>query len=53
MDEKSLRKKMKNEIMEVQFLPTITEISFDEIGEGLGRLERHEIKGRLVANLEK
>ena len=33
--------------------PTITEISFGEIGEGLGRLERHEFKGRLVANLDK
>lgn len=29
--------------------PLITEITFDEIGEGLARLERHEVKGRLVA----
>ena len=29
--------------------PFITEITFDEIGEGLARLERHEVKGRLVA----
>lgn len=29
--------------------PYITEITFDEIGEGLGRLERHEVTGRLVA----
>ena len=26
--------------------------TFDEIPEGLGRLERHEVTGRLVANLE-
>ncbi|KKK40002.1 alcohol dehydrogenase [Mesobacillus campisalis] len=32
--------------------PTITEITFDEISDGLGRLERHEVTGRLVANLE-
>ena len=31
--------------------PYISEITFDEIGEGLGRLERHEVKGRLVANI--
>jgi len=29
--------------------PAITEITFDEIGDGLARLERHEVKGRLVA----
>ncbi len=33
--------------------PVITEITFDEIPEGLGRLERHEVTGRLVANLDK
>lgn len=33
--------------------PVISEITFDEIPEGLGRLERHEVTGRLVANLEK
>ena len=33
--------------------PVITEITFDEIAEGLGRLERHEVTGRLVANLDK
>ena len=32
--------------------PFITEITFDEIGEGLGRLERHEVKGRLVATID-
>ena len=32
--------------------PLLSEITFDEISEGLGRLERHEVKGRLVANLE-
>jgi alcohol dehydrogenase, propanol-preferring len=32
--------------------PTISEITFDEIADGLARLERHEVKGRLVANLE-
>lgn len=31
MDEKGLRKNMSNEIMEVQFLPTITEISLKEV----------------------
>lgn len=31
MDEKELRKNMSNEIMEVQFLPTITEISLKEV----------------------
>lgn len=31
--------------------PLITTISFEEIGEGLGRLARGEIKGRLVARL--
>lgn len=31
--------------------PFITEITFEEIGEGLGRLERHEVKGRLVATI--
>lgn len=31
--------------------PLITEITFDEIGEGLGRLARGEVKGRLVALL--
>lgn len=46
----------KNDIAEVYKLmasgdidPKITEITFDEIGEGLGRLERHEVTGRLVA----
>ncbi|MBF4163284.1 alcohol dehydrogenase catalytic domain-containing protein [Nocardioides acrostichi] len=29
--------------------PVVTEIGFDEIGEGLERLRRHEILGRLVA----
>ena len=29
--------------------PTLTKITFDEIAEGLGRLERNEVKGRLVA----
>ena len=33
--------------------PVITEITSDEIPEGLARLERHEVTGRLVANLEK
>ncbi len=33
--------------------PVISEITFDEIPEGLARLERHEVTGRLVANLEK
>ncbi|WP_067724548.1 zinc-binding dehydrogenase [Oceanobacillus damuensis] len=33
--------------------PTISEITFDEIYEGLLKLERHEVTGRLVANLEK
>ncbi len=32
--------------------PTITEITFDEIADGLGRLERHEVTGRLVAILD-
>ena len=32
--------------------PVLTEITFDEIPEGLARLERHEVTGRLVANLE-
>ena len=32
--------------------PTITEIAFEEIADGLGRLERHEVTGRLVANLQ-
>jgi alcohol dehydrogenase, propanol-preferring len=32
--------------------PLLSEITFDEISDGLGRLERHEVKGRLVANLE-
>lgn len=32
--------------------PLLSEITFDEIADGLGRLERHEVKGRLVANLE-
>lgn len=31
--------------------PYISEITIDQIGEGLGRLERHEVKGRLVANI--
>ncbi|WP_138418727.1 zinc-binding dehydrogenase [Aquibacillus sediminis] len=31
--------------------PVLSEITFDEIPEGLERLERHEITGRLVANL--
>lgn len=29
--------------------PLLSEITFDEIPEGLARLERHEVKGRLVA----
>lgn len=33
--------------------PVITEVTFDEIPEGLARLERHEVTGRLVAILEK
>ncbi|MER2105681.1 MAG: zinc-binding dehydrogenase [Solibacillus sp.] len=33
--------------------PVISEITFDEIPEGLARLERHEVTGRLVANLER
>lgn len=33
--------------------PVISEITFDEIPEGLARLERHEVTGRLVANLDK
>ncbi len=32
--------------------PFMTEITFDEIAEGLKRLERHEVKGRLVAVLD-
>ncbi|MDM5206289.1 MULTISPECIES: zinc-binding dehydrogenase [Cytobacillus] len=32
--------------------PAITEITFDEIGEGLARLERHEVTGRLVAIMD-
>ncbi len=32
--------------------PTVTEIDFDEIPEGIERLERHEVAGRLVANME-
>ncbi|WP_087974778.1 zinc-binding dehydrogenase [Oceanobacillus rekensis] len=32
--------------------PTLSEISFEEIADGLGRLERHEVTGRLVANLD-
>ncbi|RKQ33976.1 zinc-binding dehydrogenase [Oceanobacillus halophilus] len=32
--------------------PVLTKITFDEIGEGLGRLERHEISGRLVAIMD-
>lgn len=32
--------------------PFITEITFEEIHEGLKRLERHEVKGRLVAVFE-
>ncbi len=31
--------------------PLITTISFEEIGEGLGRLARGEVKGRLVARI--
>lgn len=33
--------------------PTITEISFDEIPEGLQMLADHKVTGRLVANMEK
>lgn len=33
--------------------PTITEISFDEIPEGLRMLADHKVTGRLVANMEK
>lgn len=32
--------------------PLLEEISFDEIPEGLKRLERHEVKGRLVARID-
>lgn len=39
MDEKGLRKNMANEIMEVQFLPTITEISLKEV-----KYEKYPIK---------
>jgi len=31
--------------------PVITEITFDEIWDGILRLERHEVKGRLVAKI--
>ena len=34
-----------------QLTPAITEITFDEIPEGLARLRRGEVKGRLVAKL--
>lgn len=43
MDEKELRKNMANEIMEVQFLPTITETSLKEV-----KYEKYPIKN-LVA----
>lgn len=33
--------------------PVLSEITFDEIPDGLVRLERHEVTGRLVANLAK
>ena len=33
--------------------PQLHEISFDEIPDGLERLKRHEVKGRIVAVLEK
>lgn len=33
--------------------PTLTEITFDEIPEGLDKLRRGEVVGRLVANMEK
>lgn len=32
--------------------PTISEITFEEIADGLERLERHEVTGRLVAILD-
>jgi propanol-preferring alcohol dehydrogenase len=32
--------------------PVVTEISFDEIGEGIDRLRRREVVGRLVAVLD-
>lgn len=32
--------------------PFITEITFIEIPDGLKKLERHQVTGRLVANLE-
>lgn len=39
MDEKESRKNMSNEIMEVQFLPTITEMSLKKV-----KYEKYSIK---------
>ncbi|MGN1386207.1 MAG: hypothetical protein ACI4XS_06365, partial [Bacillus sp. (in: firmicutes)] len=32
--------------------PLLTEITFDEIPEGLEQLERHEVEGRLVVKIQ-
>ena len=41
-----------NLIAEGHLDPLLSEITFEEIADRLGSLERHEVNGRIVANLK-